>query len=152
MCVFQTVPNVPQGVNITVESETQISLNWATPLCNGGSDITAYNIYRSIDNSPAYLLNNCSSTQLSYTDTLSENGTFTYYITALNQNGESLPSINVTWSYLAIPSDPQFLMGNDQTNVVNLTWGASLNDSGSPITQYLIYRGTTPSPRFFWPM
>ena len=108
MCVFQTVPNVPQGVNITVESETQISLNWATPLCNGGSDITAYNIYRSIDNSPAYLLNNCSSTQLSYTDTLSENGTFTYYITAAKPERRKflLPLCRhgVIWRSLPIPN------------------------------------------------
>ena len=144
ICSYETAPDPPLWLNITTESESLLLLSWSAPAGDGNNSILGYNIYRSIDNNSATLLENCSGSQLSYENTLPSSGSYTYYITALNQIGESPPSGSVTWEYWPNLSVPQSLVGENFGNGFNLSWIAPASNTGSPIVQYLIYRGNNP--------
>ncbi|PYK17539.1 MAG: hypothetical protein DME56_15025, partial [Verrucomicrobia bacterium] len=78
-----TVPGAPKATG-TANQDGTATLNWSAP-DNGGSAVTAYNIYRSIKGGPFTLIATVPVTN--YTDT----GFATkdvYHVTAINQAGE----------------------------------------------------------------
>jgi hypothetical protein len=82
-----TVPDAPflSEADVNVGS---ITLIWVPPANDGGSPITGYNIYRGPD-----LRGSVSGSETTYVDAPTTSGEFyVYYVTAVNANGESLPS------------------------------------------------------------
>jgi len=82
------VPSVPRNIN-SPYSNNQIILNWSVPITQGGSAITHYQVYRATTSGGSYT-NIANTTELSYLDNTVTNGiTYYYVITAVNDEGES---------------------------------------------------------------
>lgn len=141
-------------------------LSWSTPP-NGGSAITSYNIYRSVDGGFYVFL--ASKVTTSHIDTgLANNVLYEYNVTALNAFGESESSNIVDCMPITtgVPSAPTTLEATEESNGdVTLTWlepatgdptgyrierkiapasfSTLVNDTGSPSLTYL---DTTTNP------
>ena len=174
-------PQPPTGLTAT-QGNVPVTLTWSSSN-NGGYAITNYNLYRSTSSGAETFLvsispHSTSGTSWSYnsdgtiasgsyTDGSAINGkTYFYKITAVNSAGESLPS-NEASTTLCAPSCPNPLppTGLKATPApygwINLTWTASSDNGGYPITGYNVYRATasggevifietTPSSTFSW--
>ncbi len=122
----------------------QIVLSWTIPTNTSGNAITGYNIYKSSDN--LLVANIADPTINTYTVTGLTNGTlYGYYFKSTNTIGESASSNVVTATPLTVVLDTLTLTGDDtdQNGQVVLNWSLDANDSGSAITGYNIYDGTT---------
>ena len=152
-----TVPGTTGGTTSTVPSaptlqasagDSQVTLTWSVPF-DGGSPITGYNIYRATtsggEGTTPYVTVDSSTT--TYTDTGLTNGVPYYYeVTAVNTNGESAPSSEVSATPAAVtaPSAPQNLQARTarghNARGVQLNWSAPASDGGAAITGYNVYR------------
>ena len=91
--IYQTYPSAPQDLTYTVQhaywpSDSQVSLNWNPPACDGGNIITSYNIYMHYLNEPATLEGSVSGSQTFFTDNLYLPDTWFYTVTAITSFGE----------------------------------------------------------------
>ncbi|MHA2278568.1 MAG: fibronectin type III domain-containing protein, partial [Candidatus Kariarchaeaceae archaeon] len=83
-----TVPTPPQTLAAT-SADSQVSLTWDTPANDGGYAIIHYQIYRTTTSGGPYT-NIANTTELSYIDpTVSYGVTYYYVVTAVNNEGES---------------------------------------------------------------
>gem|GEM_PF-4205579 len=97
---FVTTPSAPVGVD-AAEVDDGISLTWSAPGEDGGTEISGYNVYRSVGDGELTLLTTVDGT--SYLDTDVQSGTtYNYVIKAVNDNGEGTAS-----SEHSITFDPQ---------------------------------------------
>jgi len=90
-----TVPSPPTGLDATTISTSQINLSWTAPTNDGGSEITGYDIERSLDNGNTWytVTSNTSNNDTAYNDTgLSQGTSYTYRVSAINDIGTSSPS------------------------------------------------------------
>lgn len=127
-------PEFPAPENLSaVAGDGVVDLMWEAP---GTRSLLGYNVYRD-----AELINTEIVTETEYSDTDVENGiTYTYYVTALYTDGESLPSNSVEATPEGIyPFPPQNLTATviDDVNVY-LEWEAP--ESSDFLTAYNIYR------------
>jgi subtilase family serine protease len=100
-----TIPNAPTNLQATA-GNAQVSLIWTA-----SSGATSYNVYRSVTNGSGYAVVG-TPTSGSYLDTSVTNGTTYYYVvTAVNANGESPKSSQVSATPSA-PITPTQLLGN----------------------------------------
>src|SRR5438132_12965205 len=85
-----TVPGAPKATG-TANQDGTATLNWSAP-DNGGSAVTAYNIYRSIKGGPLTLIATVPVTNYTDASFATKDG---YHVTAINQAGErpSFPAI-----------------------------------------------------------
>ncbi|HME53331.1 MAG TPA: fibronectin type III domain-containing protein [Candidatus Lokiarchaeia archaeon] len=136
-------PSAPQSLTATF-GNGQIVLNWMTPTSDGGYSITNYYIYRGTTSGGETLLTTVGVT-LTYTNTGLTNGqTYYYEVSAYNSYYyEGLKSNEATATPMTVPGAPQSLMALSESNQINLTWGAPVNNGGSVITNYKVYVGTT---------
>lgn len=94
-----TLPQPPTALTASATSLSQIKLSWTTPVDNGGSTITGYEIDRSTDsqNTWSAIVQNTGTTSTSYNDTgLSSSLLYTYRVSAINSIGTSSPSNTAT--------------------------------------------------------
>ena len=86
------VSDVPSPTDLSATATNiSVSLSWTEPVVNKGPPIKEYNIYRGENSSDYSLISTTSST--SYDDTTVETGkTYYYWVTAVDNKGESLPS------------------------------------------------------------
>ena len=131
-----SAPSAPTGLTATA-GNAQVVLTWTAV-----SGATSYNIY---SQSTAGVTTSSGAkiagiTKASYTQTGLTNGTHYYYVvTAVNSNGESPTSTEVTATPQApIPSAPTGLTATAGNGQVALSWTAS-----SGATSYNLYYGTT---------
>ena len=139
----QSNPSAPQSIQ-AIAGYNQVNLSWSAPISDGGSEITAYNIYRSMTSGTGYfLLFTVTSTTMTYIDTNITNGQDFYYIVkAVNDLGESIASNEIVVTPGSIPSAPQSIQATVVNNQVTLYWSAPVSDGGSDITGYYIYRSS----------
>ncbi len=137
----------PQNVQ-AIPSAGKIILAWNAPAANGGTPITGYNIYRSTFSGGEQRLAQLQ-VQYSFTDTPPDNTTtFFYTVTAVNNVGESAPSLEVNAkasSSANVPSAPRSLTAAAGKNSVLLSWTAPLSNGGNSISGYDVLRGSSPS-------
>jgi hypothetical protein len=123
-----------------------VLLTWTEPADDGGSPITAYEVYRGDAAGTATLLTTVPGS-LEYLDSSVTNGqTYFYEVAAVNAVGLGARSGEVSATPQAAattPSAPLDLTAKSQRGVVNLTWAAPISDGGSALTGYRVYRGTT---------
>ena len=132
------LPSPPQNLQAKT-GNGYVNLSWEIPTNNGGSQIRGYRVYRN-----GSLIVTISATQLWYNDTEVVNGeNYSYYVTAVNSVGESKPSNTVYAIPMTVPTPPQNLVADAGNGYVNLSWNASVDDGGSAITEYKIYRNGT---------
>jgi fibronectin type 3 domain-containing protein len=121
-----------------------VTLTWSPPASDGGSQITAYKIYRGTASGGEVFVDTASA-GTGYVDNNVANGTTYFYkVSAVNGLGEGALS-NEKSATPAVPAtvpDPPILNppgAGDRS--VTLTW-ITPGSGGSPITGYRIYRGT----------
>jgi fibronectin type 3 domain-containing protein len=87
-------------VSLTSSSlQGAVQLNWFPPNDPGTSPVNQYNIYRGIISGNEAFLQGTDSDSLSFTDTSAVSGTiYFYYVTAVNNSGESGPSNEINES------------------------------------------------------
>ena len=144
-----TVPQPPTSLTATVASSSQINLSWASPVNNGGSALTGYQIERSTDSGSTWstLVANTGNTSIKYSDTgLHPSTIYTYRVSSINSVGTSSPSNTATAttsSNTTIPSSPTGLVATAiSSSQINLSWTAPSNNGGAAITGYDIERST----------
>src|SRR5437870_3799525 len=117
-----TKPGAPMATGV-VNTDGTATLNWPAP-DNGGSAITGYNIYRSVNSGAFTLIATVPLTN--YTDTTFAAGDV-YHVTAVNQQGEGpyCPSVTPT---VVKPPNPCVLPGVLTVNDLNPN--GTDNDSG----------------------
>lgn len=105
---------------ILLETESNnfqtMDLNW-TPYVGWGK-VLRYNIYRSDEGSKYRLIDKVSGEMTSYLDTNLCNISYTYYVEALNENGDYRSNSNVS-----LPKEPLFVDFNKPLNLVRTTVG-----------------------------
>lgn len=136
-----TTPTAPTNVQ-TLEGDKFIEISWYSPVNNGGSKISSYQIWRKKSNLNDYsLLTELTSEFFIYNDTNVENGvSYNYYIIALNSVGGSPPSEVVSATPQTIPGTP-FLHVNTGDGFVFLNWNPPESNGGSEIVTWRIYKG-----------
>ena len=141
-------PSAPRNLQATPRNE-RITLSWDPPAFEGRSPIANYTVYRGVvPGGETYLVE--LGNALNYTDLGLTNGqTYYYQVSARNGVGEGLRSGEVNATPSALPWAPTNLtavLGNGQ---VTLDWFPPAYDGDSPITNYNIYRGTSPGGGIF---
>jgi predicted phage tail protein len=138
-----TVPGAPGGL-AAVAGNGQVTLSWAAPASDGGSPVTGYDLYvgTTADFSGGAPLATVTGTVVAVTGLV--NGTTYYFkVTAVNQVGEG-PGAEAKVIPVTVPGAPGGLAAVAGNGQVTLSWAAPASDGGSPVTGYLIYRGTSP--------
>lgn len=140
----KTTPSPPYDV-VVLDGDGYVEITWEEPY-DGGAKITGYKIYRGTVSGGEVFLYSVEATNTTYNDTTVENGKiYYYYVTALNEVGESSPSEERSASPMGPPEHPSNLQITVEKDSVKLTWSAPKNNGGSPIIGYKIYRGTSPN-------
>ena len=150
----QGPPGSPRNVKAAA-GDSYVKLEWIAPSDDGGSKITKYNIYRGTT-SGGETLRKTVGNVLTYADKdVTNDRTYYYQVSAENSIGEgamsdeasATPSLGITTPSLThivtTPSAPRNFIAIAGDRVVNLNWNAPVDDGGSAITEYTIYRGTS---------
>lgn len=135
-------PTPPQNLK-AYPGDSRIMLDWDKPEDEGGSSIVNYKVYRSTspgEETQAYTI----GTGTQFTDYDVTNGqTYYYLVSALNSVGESTHS-NEAYatpsSDISEPSSPRNLEAFAGNGFVELHWDEPLDDGGSAIQYYIVYR------------
>ncbi len=130
--------NPPQNLSYSLENNYPV-FNWEAPLLNLNHVFLGYNLFK--NNS---LVNQNLITNTTYTDSSLTNGfIYNYYVIAVYETGESVPSNNVDINLLLPPTQLSAITGD---NLVILNWCTpQLNPSfchNRELTGYNIYRDT----------
>jgi fibronectin type 3 domain-containing protein/type II secretory pathway pseudopilin PulG len=132
-----TVPGTP---SLTVTpGNRQNTLNWTQP-SDGGSSILEYRVYQYINGNYTLLTTTSPSTRTYTHQNLTNGQEYCYAVSARNSVGEGSKSNIVCGTPRGVPSPPQNLQANVGDRVISLSWSAPLDNGGSPITEYRIYR------------
>ncbi|MCE7735752.1 MAG: hypothetical protein GPJ54_12790 [Candidatus Heimdallarchaeota archaeon] len=133
-----TTPGTPTGL-IATKGDTVVDLSWIAPADNGGSVVTDYKIYRD-----GGLIITVSAAVTNHQDTGRTNGqSYTYTVSAVNANGEGSQSLSESATPSTTPGKPTGFSAIAGNSSVLLSWTAPVDNGGSPITGYNIYRNTT---------
>ncbi len=131
---MQSIASAPRNLSAKTGNGF-INLTWDAPANDGGLTVTEYKIYCN-----GSYLTTVPATQLWYNDTDLVNGVnYTYYVTAVNEAGES-PKSNKVTAAPGVPMAPENLTSKVGNKYVNLTWNAPMSNGGFTITEYKIYR------------
>jgi hypothetical protein len=143
-----TVPGVPTALT-AIPGGGQVQLNWTAPANDGGSEVKEYIVYWSLDVNESFTAIPVNGTSYLH-EGLESGRTYYYKIAAMNAIGEGVPSIVITTTTVnasSIPSAPTNLQAIAKNGVIELSWSAPISDGSSPITGYLIFRGTATTER-----
>ena len=131
----------------------QVKLTWNTP-ATFGAPITEYQVWRATSPGASARFTTVPAGTNSYVDTSVANGvTYYYELTALSSAGESGKSIQVaeTPRLGSPPSEPRNLTARQPVMVTSdgleVSWQNPANAGSWPVTEYRIYRGTTPTAK-----
>ena len=138
------IPEEPTGLTLSDVGGDRVTLRWEAPQ---GSKVTGYRVERATGSAPAQTVTGNTGSTLTYTDrNLSPETTYTYTVTALNDQGESAASepASVTTAAPAVDTDlprPSGLTAAYQDGILTLDWDDSEGASAGTITGYRILRG-----------
>ena len=102
-------PLPPTNLSANV-NDGKIYMSWKSPVDNGGLNITSYKVYRSEEGKEFVKIAEIKNT--TYVDTVEKGKKYKYYVTAVNEIGESKssnvvviyvpPEESILWSYIGI--------------------------------------------------
>jgi hypothetical protein len=134
-------PEVPTDL-VAVGGLFEISLSWTVP-ASVDTPITGYNVYSGTSAGAVVLLTSTDTN--SYIDISLGTGVTVYYkVSAVNLAGESVQSDEAHDTTFDVPGAPTGLSiepGDGQVYVT--TWIAPVDNGGTAITDYYLYRGTS---------
>lgn len=140
------LPSEPYNVNLS-PSGTAIQVTWNAPNNTGISPITEYRVFWDlIPGARTYSAS--AGTSLAYSITgLAEGTTYFVSVAALNAVGQGPFSSEVlgqTAARLGEPSAPMVVTVVSGPGFNQVSWSASTDTGGIPLTGYLVYRSDTP--------
>lgn len=147
---------VPTSVqNLEAEPDDSIvNLSWEKPWHEGTSPVDGFRIYRGEYEGEMVMIDDVGPDQHYYEDIGVKNEvTYQYTVTAYNENGEGLESEMVFATPRdepVVPSQPREASAELLEDGVELTWKEPIDDGGSNITGYNIYRTTSESEDMEW--
>jgi hypothetical protein len=127
----------------------QVTLSWFGPDNYGGTPLTGYRVYRTLNGGSEALLTSggCfspgSGSAMACTDTgLPAGATLHYRISATNLVGEGPLGTGLDATTFAAPASPSSLIVSAGPGAGNLmlAWNAPGSNGGTPITAYKVYR------------
>lgn len=123
---------------------TRVDLTWTAPY-NGGSTITAYNVYRGATSGSLSLLTT-SATNSHGDTTVAAGASYVYAVSAVNSAGEGPTSAGITLTAVdpTVPTAVQALAAVAGDETVTLAWTPPLSDGGASLTGYRVHQGTVP--------
>ena len=144
--VSPSEPAIPTSV-VAIDGNGYVQLTWAPPLTDGGSDILGYRLYRGATPNDLALLAKPGNI-LQFNDTGLSNGvTYHYAVSAINAAGQGPRSNTISATPAVVPSAPRNLEASGDDSVVSLSWDPPVDDGGSVVNGYRIFRSTgTGSP------
>jgi titin len=139
-------PTEPTSLTLT-PGDGMITLTWISPAgplvpaSDGGVTITSFRIYRGDASGAESFLTSVPGIATTFIDAGLSNGVVYYYIvTAVNDIGESPPSLEAFASPGSIPTEPLNLAAVGSLSQIYLVWDPPASDGGSPIINYNIFR------------
>ena len=142
------LPSAPLNVRVTIQSTTQIKIEWDAPEDDGGLAITKYILNEDIAGTfqPDMDVN-----VLEYTKSLSsgdEGKTFSFRVAAYNQLGKGEYAADINVVAADAPDAPSMVLESREMNSLNIKFIPGASDGDSPLTGYLLYRneGISGSP------
>ncbi|MEM4729293.1 MAG: Ig-like domain-containing protein [Thermoplasmata archaeon] len=134
-------PSPPRELRARAEG-AGINLTWLPPEDDGDCPILQYIIYRGGAGDEKAEAGRVESSSLSYLEGPFDDGPAWYYqVTAVNAIGESDRSNEAFAVPNRRPSPPRSLSAAHGSGYIELSWEPPLDDGGSPVTGYNIYRG-----------
>ena len=134
----ESIPAVPTGVTVTVQSIDSILITWNTI-----SNATSYGVYYRINSTTSTVFKAGTVTSPSFLHTnLEPNTTYRYYITAINNAGESASSTARVATTPAepgtvqLPAAPTGVTATGVRTTITVTWNPV-----SGATSYKVYYG-----------
>lgn len=137
------VPSDP--LNLTaVGGNGVVTLSWMQPLSDGGSPIIGHTIYRGLT-SGGEIYHATAGVIPIFIDTGLTNGvTYYYKVSASNAIGEGARSNEAYATPMTVPGPPTGVVAMSTYSSAIVEWQAPMDMGGSPVTNYSIYRGTSP--------
>ncbi|MGA1873181.1 MAG: fibronectin type III domain-containing protein [Thermoplasmatota archaeon] len=136
----QGEPSEPVGVSVHNGSGSVV-LTWSEPEDDGGSTILFYRVYIGFTKGEDVVWRYVNSPGTEYTDTLVEIGkTYLYYVTAINSEGESIPSVEVEGTPQSEPSSPENVEVSEGNGYLIITWDAPSFLGGIELQGFKLYR------------
>ncbi len=139
-------PTVIQNIQAN-PGDAYVNLTWQFPFSNGGSAITNYEVWRGTSSGTETFLAD-AHLNLWFNDTGLSNGQTYYYVIRAENSQGSGPSSNeisaIPSQVHTVPTAPQSLTATAGNGQIVLNWSVPANNGGATVTNYSIYRGTTP--------
>src|SRR3954454_8372559 len=139
-----TAPGAPT-LDSAAPGNGSVTLAWHAPASNGGTAITAYNVYRGLTSSTETLLTTVGNVT-GYTDAAAANGTTYFYkVAATNTVGTGAQSNERSATPTApatVPGAPTLGSATGGPGNVTLAWSQPASNGGSALTGFSIYRST----------
>ena len=136
------MPSMPQMVTAAADSNTEITVSWATPADNGGSAITGFTVRWKQSDATSYAaadMATVAATASSHMVTgLTGSTSYDFQVIATNAIGDSYPSMAATAMTMATVTEltaPTNVMATDTTTnpgnlMIEVTWTAGENADG----------------------
>ena len=138
-----TVPEAPTQLT-AAPGDRQVTLKWDPPASDGGSPVTAYDLYVG---STAHFGGRAPLAEVTgravIVTGLANGTTYYFRVTAVSKVGQGLPSNEVPAVPLTVPGAPTKLTATPGNSKATLTWTAPAS-GGAPIKGFIIYQGTSP--------
>jgi hypothetical protein len=144
----ETVPGAP-GELAAEEEAGSVTLTWHLPADDGGLAITEYTVLRGDSDDDLSVLDVVvmPGEVINYVDeTVERDHTYYYAVMARNLAGYGVAcdAVSVEVPPLTAPGSPGDVNVTEEESVVTITWQPPADDGGSPLTGYVILRGTEP--------
>jgi fibronectin type 3 domain-containing protein len=136
-------PGAPTGLTAS-GGNRQVTLTWSPPIDNGGIAITNYVIYRGPASGAEVYLRTIGNVTTHIDTTLTNGVTYFYKVAAVNEAGEGALSAEASATPMSVPSPPTGVVAMSILSSVIVEWQSPMDTGGSPVTNYSIYRGTSP--------
>jgi hypothetical protein len=138
-------PDPPTGVE-AVASEYFVKVTWTAPAFDGASPISGYRVYLwETPEEPVCLggpnMMGMAEPLLQFLHDVAYDGVVrTYFVTAINAEGESEPSGNANTVLYQVPDAPEALTVAWSDGRLDIGWSPPSTDGGTPLLGYTLYR------------